>query len=1054
MRTFLLVLCTLVVLIGGFFVYWAFQPSFPWHGKTETGPVTLPDRPEGGDQVGAGKIAWVKSYDKTGRLASQFRAATYDPQAGGVWHMTQPSAEIFMAGGQILRIDGHDGDVHMPPGSSPDTGRSAPPSRGTLNDVTLRLYASVTMEDKNQPDLTIVVPNLAFDNDTFELYTEGYTDPQTGKKITADEVPVVMTGQYEFEGTGLTLYWNELDQQLRSMEIAHGKRLLIKHVASPKTTDRKLSNASPRIGLSQPAAAAAGPAAMTQAPPASQPSTSKAQVYRATFNDAVRIVQEQQQLAHADAMSIDFAPKTEGENPAGPAGPAAEPLSSVPRASDGAADSKTIAPAPSVKSSTAIPTTKPDEQPVEILWTGKLTIVPIPAPGVKLDPGQAIVRLTGAPVNVHRQGDKPGEAVDVRCAALNYRTADGRVVLRGQDGEPVLLKQVRPDHSGATVITDWLEYTRGQSAVLHGAGKANLPEPSDPASVLVAAWDKSCTLHLRPGAGGSFDVERADLDGDVTIDHPKLKQKSDRLSLLFDPDSKPASTATRAKGEPSLSFKQMIASGNVRCDLTGEDGKTKSIDTDHLTLSAVPGAGGKTLVREVTADGRVFAKADEQSLKSNHLDALLKPSTRPSKPAKSAGAIDSGGVDLDRLIATGDVLVTGKDGASAEGDRLDVNMIGDQPDITITGAPATGGAAATPATVKDKDSVLGGQTIHVSPKDQTAVIDGPGTLDALQRSSPTAKPKRVHVRWNDGATLDSNRNEILVRGGVMADSSEASGARNTAKAQNVVLTLVSKPTTKPVDSKNESKKSNGESPLASTQFDFMKDKEVRTISFRDQADLESVLKDAAGAVVHQFALFADRVDYELPTKVLTVPGPGRMFVEDHKGAGKPDASKASDATGGRGSTAFGWTGDLVYDELNRRAVIEREVHIVHDSDEAKPQRMELWADKVTSTFEPDETSGKAPATQPSGEEAEKLRVKDVLAEGSVRIRMKGTTIDQATSVDYNPANDLLIAKGTDRQPVQVTSADGRKSTTFREVWFNTRTNTMEKMIDMDADVRK
>src|SRR5581483_376606 len=134
--------------------------------------------------------AWVKSYDKTGRLASQFRAATYDPQAGGVWHMTPPTAEIFTAGGQIRRIDGHDGDVHMPPGSSPDTGRSAPPSRGSLNDVTLRLYASAAMEDQNQPDLTVIVPNLAFDNDTFELYTEGYTDPATGKKVTADQLPV------------------------------------------------------------------------------------------------------------------------------------------------------------------------------------------------------------------------------------------------------------------------------------------------------------------------------------------------------------------------------------------------------------------------------------------------------------------------------------------------------------------------------------------------------------------------------------------------------------------------------------------------------------------------------------------------------------------------------------------------------------------------------------------------------------------------------------------------------------------------------------------------
>ena len=228
MRSFLLILATLVLIGGGFAVYFYMQPSIvvPESERVakRKGPASRPVRPqEESALIGSGSSGWVKRYNpKTGELASQFRAAHYNPQKDGTILVDRPEAEFVLDGGRLLRVDGRDGNVIFPQRTDENADplhggmQQAPPSRGTLRDVKLTLFDSVEDEDAGDAYLTITMNNVVFDNDTFRITTESYVD-QAGEQVPGEQVPVVVRGKdYDFDGRGLVVRWNDLNQRARA----------------------------------------------------------------------------------------------------------------------------------------------------------------------------------------------------------------------------------------------------------------------------------------------------------------------------------------------------------------------------------------------------------------------------------------------------------------------------------------------------------------------------------------------------------------------------------------------------------------------------------------------------------------------------------------------------------------------------------------------------------------------------------------------------------------------------------------------------------------------
>src|SRR5688572_8269587 len=199
MRSFIIILLSIIVLAGGFVIYTWMQPardvgardSASIAGRATSPP---PDRAHQGLPIAGGEKVFVESFDhKTGNLARRFRGATWDPQPDGTVKVEQPEAEFFGADGQSLRLRGARGEIVVPSsgqGGSEAMSRAQLPTRGKLYDVRVTL----TPAGATEPTLTCSVNNLSFDNDTFLLATEAYKDA-SGNTIAADRVPVVVRGE-------------------------------------------------------------------------------------------------------------------------------------------------------------------------------------------------------------------------------------------------------------------------------------------------------------------------------------------------------------------------------------------------------------------------------------------------------------------------------------------------------------------------------------------------------------------------------------------------------------------------------------------------------------------------------------------------------------------------------------------------------------------------------------------------------------------------------------------------------------------------------------------
>src|SRR5688572_7486686 len=215
MRTFLIIFLTLVILGGGFAAYVSMQkPTAKRPGKslvTAARSARAASTTQSVHGIGSVDNPWVKRFEN-GELTSQFRSERSEPKGGDVVLVTRPEAEFFTGDGtQMLRIEGASGEVIVPGGAgatgqgggggTPRTGANmSPPSRGRLEDVKISMFEPA---DADKPTLVATMPNAVFDNDTFRISTEAYTDG-AGQRVAADQVPVDVRGRdYDFSGRGL-----------------------------------------------------------------------------------------------------------------------------------------------------------------------------------------------------------------------------------------------------------------------------------------------------------------------------------------------------------------------------------------------------------------------------------------------------------------------------------------------------------------------------------------------------------------------------------------------------------------------------------------------------------------------------------------------------------------------------------------------------------------------------------------------------------------------------------------------------------------------------------
>jgi len=1051
----------------------------------------------------SGKDIWFCQYDQGMRLTSQFKGDQFTPRPDGTIHVINPVAIFFLENHQHLEVVGQTGDVVVKDAPNPartgfeGTGPMAPPSRGRLDHVTVTLVDELVPPDKPDKQAVLIMKtrDCVFDNDTFRISTEGYRDDD-GRVVADDQVPVHVTGKFDMEGRGLTVRWNDKDGRLELLEIAHGQYLKIndpsdfsllggqkKVRAKPPTQVLGIDPPLPQM-LAGTDKRAEAEVITSYRPPDTRPRRPEGRsphgsnppvVYLARFYDNVNIRQadasgksDQLLISDVAVMDVNFILRQSS-------GPTTQPTTTQPSAPattqpSGPAEAVAADGASTQPAGPAATSPAPAQQPIWVYWTGVLRITPRDsAPPVELSPGDAAVVLTGVPgtpVSIHRVEPRQQGTDDVRCASAMYLTAGERAWFYHSPQFPQILINKFPakgaKDQGATRVVSYgtVEYSRaGQQATLTGPGYGQIPlEPQGVQThpLLQAAWSNLARFDFTQSDDDSQAVLRkGHFEGDVDIKHPKLALRSQLLDLFFDTTSPmPAEPQVALASDADLAFQsppvkpksqttlsKVIATGAVWCQIEDSKARKQTMETDWLALDTAQ-AGGKVYARHVNAVGAVHAYADDD-LRARYLDVWLKPA-KVVKPARTSTSrpsddSDSAPVELDNLLARGDVVATSKDASVATGDELVVNNQDGKQHTVLRGQPVA-------RVIDAKKNVVIGPVIVFDSADGQAHVVGPGSMHTVHQVSATQPVEPVDVTWKTRADFDGAANHIDAYGAIEAHSVDAKGFNRIGTGEHVHIDLrhksAAEPSTQPVlaaaTQPAPRKKSDD---AAGPDTNLFKDKEAVAFTFDQRAQISSTLKGEDGSILQQFQLNGPRIILRLidpdgtQTNSVTVPAAGTMLVRDHRPPDKQASNSSGENPGGaRGATGFWWDRSLVYSEAGRRADMFGNVRIVHLDEDSKDQpEVHLNADHVIAWFEKAAPHARKPAEAAQDDDGQR-QLKYLVAEGERVVVTRGGDEMIARRVEDDPKRQMLIAIGSPRNPVEFHDAQGQVTIADRIEW--------------------
>ncbi|HEY0008212.1 MAG TPA: hypothetical protein VGB55_05785, partial [Tepidisphaeraceae bacterium] len=927
-------------------------------GRASTGPAT---RPIESDEsvLGQGKGLWIETYDKnSGELINEFRAARYDPPKNGVVTVVEPEARFYTSEGGVLTVNAKSGEVVMADDGQKtkiDGLQGQPPARGVLQDVTLRLFNNA---EADEADITCTLPIISFDNDTQRLST---IDTQIdGIDIAGDRVPVTVRGrEYEFDGLGLTMQWNERDQRLERLQIAHGKRLLVKNpgnvsgplsgkqmrresamsagltkqpllvVASTDASDVAKQAAEERARRQKKREAAAQRAAATQR--AARNAARKLEdifVYRAVFAENVKIREGTTEIGSADEMLVTFSFE-DGDEAAASAStqpsPATQPATN-----------------PRPRKATTLPATqqaaaaKPSE-PIEIHWTGTLTVSPVrlPESGLASLKDQT-VEFHGAPVKLQRDGGT------IEAASV-YAGGNDQLRAKGSEAVPLVTLQ---DPAGLMVKTPSIELS-GDRAELIGAGTADvmIDDEKEGKLKLAVQWQERATLDLAELPQGQRGVRRAAFEGQVKVDHPQLKLSGGSLTLQFD---------LLAPKQPAL--REILGSGGVEVVTEQEAGKRQKLSAQTLRSTTTSGTNGRFNLQSMEARTSVRLEDAGQVVTADQLDATFKPASAATAADASATA------DIDTLTAQGNVTITSPDG-SATASTVTIETLDGQSYLSLNGEPAT---------ASDKSTKLSGKLIRVSTDGTRAAVIGPGSLTGLARGGANAQP--ASLTWSDSLVYDAKQNKVDVDGAVEVQSRSADGSHEQANGQHLTLLLADAP-------------AKAATQQAAAESNAMSDKVLKQLTIRENVVVKSVLTadDDPDVLLRRVQLEAPLIHVmgsnDGTIGGVTIPSAGRLLYDDRQIRSTTQPVKGID-----GQVAIGWNKSMVYDPAKKQVVLEGDV--VTARQQPGQDRVTMRADRLVADLM--ETTKSSDA-----------RLKQVRVEGGVSFTTKSTRFDALEGV-YSP----------------------------------------------------
>lgn len=711
----------------------------------------------------------------------------------------------------------------------------------------------------------------------------------------------------------------------------------------------------------------------------------------------------------------------------------------------------------------------------------------------------------GGPAGNSSRGGSGGGVVAARAvaAAMTYETATRRVTLQGSTLFPVTLS----DDRGSVVTTPLLAYELDhQVAVLTGVSvlraAADVDEQGRPRQML-ASWSRRAVVRFQTPTSPGRSVGRvssAELTGTVRVDHPELQLSAEQLQLGFEAGPQAGSEGASVATFDGTDLREVLAEGNVLARLPGggeRQGSGGGLQSQSLRLLTTRDADGRVIPSRIEAAGQVVASDGTQRLQARGLVIELKPAESEEagrgvtgeRPGRGVGGVVAGSalarVRPQTLSASGDVLATGADGSQIRAESLTVGNLSGERVVFIDGPNAA---------VSAEGNTLTADRIIYREADGSAQIPTGGELRGVQRAErPGERDTPFVVVWKDNARLVATEGggRIDVAGDVRFEAVDRDGAVSTARALQLVVHL----TDQAGDGVRSTPQAGGDTqssvmmrPGQAAQADvprvrLLGRRQLAGIELAGDVELQSVLADERGSLLRQFNLFSQHVRYDAAGR-LEVPGSGRLLLIDRRPRDRgPQASDSGatpdkDAAGGvasaksaqsggeltpdgRGNTAMKWDERLVYEPGERRLTFDGAVVFVHEplsgvadgpARQSQPgtpttQRYRLDSDRLTVFLEGAGTP--RPGGMPGAEQLEQVRT--VIAEGQVTFRGEGITL-LATELEYVPAMQVVLARGTDRMPVRVEEDRALGVGTFAAARVNLRTGMVEEVLEPRGSV--
>jgi lipopolysaccharide export system protein LptC len=927
--------------------------------------------------------------DKQGRLEMLFRADSLDHPEANKTDIERPQLQFFTRNNEIITLMADRGTMTSKAGLA----NIADIETGILTGHVVIVHDRGTPDDHSD-DIYISVEDLKFNNETYELSTDG---------------PVILVGlEMSLSARRMRLTLDRHTRRINTMTFMEDI------FASLEAGDKLVSvMGPPQEGKPAAAPAAKGPSAAGAAAPPAE--AERGEFWRI---DLAGDVDAQQAAQRLTCDHFVFYNASGGGQKAPPAETGKKPD----------AAKKTLAEEPETRpegwARNHAKFLQPDAPPpLVVVADGPLIITPVDAAERKAHAEEmGLAVAIGNPVTVDdaqthivgsdvRYNRNTGWGSVVGKGALMLLEQPGRLRLTG-DRLDFDRRQLTAEVQGEGQLRALV-----QAASLSGSQKSKTPAPGaapEPPSTLEASWTRGMRLDFyrlpTEDRSGMGEIRRAAFHGGALLKQQDGTLKGDDLTIdFFKPEAGRGQAVERLVGHGDVFLKNQPPEGQP----PPADGSKPSsklaigdITCQDLDIAFIRDAAGSTQPKELKANGaKASRKAEERLVVINDPQGKI----QAQDLTVTFGTNEKGNREAQFLDAIGEVNIQRED-LNAEGDHVRRNL--EDGTILLEGRPAR---------AKRGQTRIVGPRIDFSQADGRAVVRGAGELEMPAstdlRGRPRAKAEPMLVRWRNGMLFEDKRNFAQFDGAVRAFTG---GSR--LASERLWIYFADRPD-KPADTKPRATvavvpamataaapagKEKAKPDAGGMQDLFGRKSLIRVLAEKDVHAVDQQLADDK-TLRYQMEMDGDNLTYLEENRKAYIRGPGRLKIlsreKERAGASATPglAPAAVDAVWqggvpeGYARTDATWADSMAYDGGTDRAYFKGNVEVVHTgrgapgatSSRRLPGGTRIKSDDLQVVFaekKPAEPGAAAPA-QVSAEppREERMSVEKLIADGGVHL---------------------------------------------------------------------